>query len=144
MQYIPNLRSKLFLLAHELMQKERELPISSYAVAIWYLFTKKYSLSRRWIRYSSRCDRHLEPEGSDITICSTTTRLNPHNAPAQIAFAHTFALEGEHDQAVTAYSTCVRLFHVLFSRRLLSPRWLITERVARIFLSYISAWSTSE
>ncbi|KAF8339828.1 uncharacterized protein EI90DRAFT_3037909 [Cantharellus anzutake] len=90
MQHIPNLRSKLFLLAHELMQKEPEAPISSYAVAIWYLFTKKYALSRRWI--------------------SKTTLLDPRNAPAWIAFAHTFAFEGEHDQAVTAYSTCARLF----------------------------------
>ncbi|KAF9507486.1 hypothetical protein BS47DRAFT_1321216 [Hydnum rufescens UP504] len=90
MQYLPNLRSKLFLLAHELMQKEPENPISSYAVAIWYIFTKKYALARRWI--------------------SKTTLLDPRNGPAWIAFAHTFAFEGEHDQAVTAYSTCARLF----------------------------------
>jgi anaphase-promoting complex subunit 6 len=54
MQFLPNQQSKLFLLAHELMQKEPELPISSYAVAAWYIFTKKYSLARRWIRYTNR------------------------------------------------------------------------------------------
>ena len=31
-------------------------------------------------------------------------------APAWIAFAHSFAYEGEHDQAITAYSTSARLF----------------------------------
>lgn len=36
--------------------------------------------------------------------------MDPRSAPAWIAFAHTFALEGEHDHAVTAYSTCSRLF----------------------------------
>ncbi|KAL2254980.1 hypothetical protein VTK26DRAFT_4435 [Humicola hyalothermophila] len=30
--------------------------------------------------------------------------------PAWIGFAHTFAADGEHDQAVTAYSTAARLF----------------------------------
>ena len=41
---------------------------------------------------------------------SKTTLMDPRNGPAWIAFAHTFAFEGEHDQAVTAYSTCARLF----------------------------------
>lgn len=36
--------------------------------------------------------------------------MDPRFAPAWIAFAHTFALEGEHDHAVTAYSTCARMF----------------------------------
>jgi len=36
--------------------------------------------------------------------------MDPRNGPAWIAFAHTFAFEGEHDQAITAYSTCARLF----------------------------------
>jgi anaphase-promoting complex subunit 6 len=34
----------------------------------------------------------------------------PRYAPAWIAFAHSFAYEGEHDQAITAYATCTRLF----------------------------------
>ena len=36
--------------------------------------------------------------------------MDPRFGPAWIAFAHTFALEGEHDHAVTAYSTCTRMF----------------------------------
>jgi len=41
---------------------------------------------------------------------SKSTLMDPRSAPAWLAFAHTFALEGEHDHAVTAYSTCSRLF----------------------------------
>jgi len=36
--------------------------------------------------------------------------MDPHFGPAWIGFAHTFAAEGEHDQAVSAYSTAARLF----------------------------------
>ena len=36
--------------------------------------------------------------------------MDPHSAPAWIGFAHTFAAEGEHDQAIAAYSTAARLF----------------------------------
>ena len=36
--------------------------------------------------------------------------MDPRFGPAWIAFAHTFAFEGEHDHAVTAYSTCARMF----------------------------------
>ena len=36
--------------------------------------------------------------------------MDPRFAPAWVAFAHTFAAEGEHDHAITAYSTCTRLF----------------------------------
>ena len=36
--------------------------------------------------------------------------MDPRFGPAWIAFAHSFALEGEHEQAVIAYSTSARLF----------------------------------
>lgn len=36
--------------------------------------------------------------------------MDPRYGPAWVAFGHTFALEGEHDHAVTAYSTCARMF----------------------------------
>lgn len=41
---------------------------------------------------------------------SKTSLMDPRFAPAWVAFGHTFALEGEHDHAVTAYSTCARMF----------------------------------
>lgn len=36
--------------------------------------------------------------------------MDSHFGPAWIGFAHTFAAEGEHDQAISAYSTAARLF----------------------------------
>ncbi|KAI0767907.1 TPR-like protein [Irpex lacteus] len=88
--HLPHLHSKLFILAHELVEREPESPISWYAVGVWYLTTKKWSEAR--------------------TYFSKTSLMDPRFAPAWIAFAHTFALEGEHDHAVTAYSTCARMF----------------------------------
>ncbi|KAI0087322.1 TPR-like protein [Irpex rosettiformis] len=87
---LSHLHSKLFILAHELVEREPESPISWYAVGVWYLTTKKWSEARAYF--------------------SKTSLMDPRFAPAWIAFAHTFALEGEHDHAVTAYSTCARMF----------------------------------
>lgn len=36
--------------------------------------------------------------------------MDPRFGAAWIAFAHSFAMEKEHDQAITAYSTAARLF----------------------------------
>jgi anaphase-promoting complex subunit 6 len=41
---------------------------------------------------------------------SKANLIDSRFAPAWIAFAHSFAYEGEHDQAITAYSTSARLF----------------------------------
>lgn len=90
MHHLPHLHSKLFILAHEMVEKEPESAISWYAVGVWYLTSKKWAEAR--------------------TYFSKTSLMDPRFAPAWIAFAHTFALEGEHDHAVTAYSTCARLF----------------------------------
>ncbi|KAI0701318.1 TPR-like protein [Cytidiella melzeri] len=88
--HLSHLHSKLFILAHEMVEREPESPISWYAVGVWYLTAKKWSEAR--------------------TYFSKTSLMDPRFAPAWIAFAHTFALEGEHDHAVTAYSTCARMF----------------------------------
>lgn len=90
MYHLFHLRSKLFVLAHELVDKEPENPISWYAVGVWYLCADKWSQARQYF--------------------SKTSLMDPRFAPAWIAFAHTFAMEGEHDHAVTAYSTCARMF----------------------------------
>ena len=90
MYHLPHLHPKLFILAHELVEKEPEAAMSWYAVGVWYLSSKKWAEAR--------------------TYFSKTSLMDPRFAPAWIAFAHTFAFEGEHDHAVTAYSTCARLF----------------------------------
>ena len=43
-------------------------------------------------------------------IRSKANLIDSRFAPAWIAFAHSFAWEGEHDHAITAYSTSARLF----------------------------------
>ncbi|EQL30930.1 anaphase-promoting complex subunit 6 [Blastomyces dermatitidis ATCC 26199] len=80
----------LFLLAHTLADN---VPGESYtylAIGVYYMSVCKISEARRFF--------------------SKASLLDPHSAPAWIGFAHTFAAEGEHDQAIAAYSTAARLF----------------------------------
>ncbi|KDQ57264.1 hypothetical protein JAAARDRAFT_58730 [Jaapia argillacea MUCL 33604] len=90
MHHLSHLRPSLFILAHELVDKEPENPLSWYAVGVWYLAAAKWGEARSYF--------------------SKTSLMDPRFGPAWVAFAHTFAYEGEHDHAVTAYSTCARLF----------------------------------
>ncbi|KAF7327565.1 TPR-REGION domain-containing protein [Mycena kentingensis (nom. inval.)] len=90
MYHLPHMHAKLFILAHEMVDREPENPLSWYAVGVWYLSHSKWAEARQYF--------------------SKTSLMDPRFAPAWIAFAHTFALEGEHDHAVTAYSTCARMF----------------------------------
>ncbi|KAF8962716.1 hypothetical protein BDZ97DRAFT_1662459 [Flammula alnicola] len=90
MYHLSHLHSRLFILAHELVDREPENAISWYAVGVWYLSNKKWAEARQYF--------------------SKTSLMDPRFGPAWIAFGHTFALEGEHDHAVTAYSTCARMF----------------------------------
>ena len=36
--------------------------------------------------------------------------MDSHCGPAWVGFGHTFAIESEHDQAITAYSTAAKLY----------------------------------
>jgi len=90
MYHLAHERSALFVLAHELVDREPENPMAWYAVGMWYLGQSRWGLARQYF--------------------SKTSLMDPRFGPAWIAFAHTFALEGEHDHAVTAYSTCARMF----------------------------------
>lgn len=80
----------LFLVSHELADTHPEEPCAWLAVAIYYYATGKIAESRRYFSKASMMDAHF--------------------GPAWIGFAHTFAAEGEHDQAISAYSTAARLF----------------------------------
>ncbi|KAG7088620.1 hypothetical protein E1B28_012593 [Marasmius oreades] len=90
MYHLKHLHSKLFLLAHEMVDREPENPISWYGVGIWYLSHKNWVSARQYF--------------------SKTSLMDPRFGPAWIAFGHTFSNEGEHDHAVTAYSTAARMF----------------------------------
>ncbi|KAK1760667.1 anaphase-promoting complex subunit cut9 [Echria macrotheca] len=80
----------LFLIAHELADSHPDEPCTWLAIGIYYLATGKIADARRYFSKASMMDANF--------------------GPAWIGFAHTFAAEGEHDQAVTAYSTAARLF----------------------------------
>ncbi|KAL1959394.1 hypothetical protein VTO42DRAFT_2197 [Malbranchea cinnamomea] len=80
----------LFLLSHTLADNAPEEPYTYLAIGVYYLSVSKISEARRFF--------------------SKASLLDPHSAPAWIGFAHTFAAEGEHDQAIAAYSTAARLF----------------------------------
>ena len=56
--------------------------------------------------FSHKCRRFL----TYPLTSSKTSLMDPRFAPAWIAFAHAFSFEGEHEHAVTASSTCARLY----------------------------------
>ena len=83
-------KSALQLLAHDLTDRHPDDAATWLAVGVYYLTTNNIASARRFFSKSSQMD--------------------PHYGPAWIGFAHTFAAEGEHDQAINAYSTASRLF----------------------------------
>ncbi|RPB23029.1 TPR-like protein [Terfezia boudieri ATCC MYA-4762] len=85
-----NEKNKLFLVSHDLADHHPEEPVAWLAVGVYYLTAGKIAEARRYFSKSSMMD--------------------PHFGAAWIGFAHTFAAEGEHDQAISAYSTAARLF----------------------------------
>ena len=80
----------LFLLAHRLADLHPDQPATWLAVGVYYLSISQIAEARRFF--------------------SKASMMDPHFGPAWIGFAHTFAAEGEHDQAISAYSTAARLF----------------------------------
>jgi anaphase-promoting complex subunit 6 len=83
-------KNQLFLIAHDLADHHPDEPCAWLAVGVYYLTINKIAEARRFF--------------------SKASMMDPHFGPAWIGFAHTFAAEGEHDQAISAYSTAARLF----------------------------------
>lgn len=83
-------KNKLFLTAHKLAEHYPNHSITWLAVGIYYLAINRISEARKFFLKSSV--------------------LNPNFGQAWIGFAHTFAAEGEHEQAISAYSTAARFF----------------------------------
>ncbi|KAI0166878.1 TPR-like protein [Hypoxylon sp. FL1284] len=83
-------KNVLFLVAHDLADSHPEEPSTWLAVGTYYFSIGKIAEARRYF--------------------SKASMMDPHFGPAWIGFAHTFAAEGEHDQAISAYSTAARLF----------------------------------
>lgn len=85
-----NQTNTLFRLSHRLADLHPEEPCTWLAVGVYYLSISRIAEARRFF--------------------SKASMMDPHFGPAWIGFAHTFAAEGEHDQAISAYSTAARLF----------------------------------
>ncbi|KAI9846328.1 MAG: anaphase promoting complex subunit cdc16 [Sclerophora amabilis] len=85
-----NQKNTLFLVSHDLADHHPDEPCTWLAVGVYYLTINKIAEARRFF--------------------SKASMMDPHFGPAWIGFAHTFAAEGEHDQAISAYSTAARLF----------------------------------
>lgn len=83
-------KNKLFLKAHQLAEDHPSNPMTWLAIGIYYLSINKIIEARRFF--------------------SKATLLNPNFGQAWIGFAHTFAAEGEHEQAISAYAFAARLF----------------------------------
>ena len=88
--YELGMKNALFLISHDLADNQPDEPCTWLAVGIYYLVINKVAEARRYF--------------------SKASMMDPHFGPAWIGFAHTFAAEGEHDQAISAYSTAARLF----------------------------------
>ncbi|KAF2272633.1 TPR-like protein [Westerdykella ornata] len=83
-------KNALFLLAHDLVDNHPQEPAAWLAVGTYYFSIHRIAEARRFF--------------------SKASVMNPHFGSAWIGFAHTFSAEGEHDQAISAYSTAARLF----------------------------------
>ena len=83
-------KTPLFKLGHQLVKHYPKKELTWYAVAVYYLLQNKHVEARKYF--------------------SQVTTLNPSMAEGWIGFGHSFALDGENDQALSAYATASRLF----------------------------------
>lgn len=83
-------KNKLFLVSHQLAEQNPTHPVTWLAIGIYYLAINKIGEARKYF--------------------SKATLLNPNYGYAWIGFAHTFAAEGEHEQAISAYAYAAKLF----------------------------------
>lgn len=88
--YETGAHNTLFHLSHTLSTHAPHESYTYLAIGTYYLSTFRIAEARRFF--------------------SKASLMDPHSAAAWIGFAHTFAAEGEHDQAIAAYSTAARLF----------------------------------
>ncbi|KAI8926151.1 hypothetical protein BC831DRAFT_457702 [Entophlyctis helioformis] len=91
-------KSVLFVLAHQLVETIPKSHITWFAVATYYIHIGKHAEARAYY--------------------TKAAASMPDFAPGWIGFGHTFALENEHDQAMSAYSTVLRDFPSLYIPRL--------------------------
>lgn len=54
MYNLRHLHPRLFLLAHDLVEKDPDMPVSWYAVGVYYLITRKFLDARKFFRFALR------------------------------------------------------------------------------------------
>ncbi len=85
---ISNATKDLYTLGHDLVKHYPTLPISWYAVSAYYYSTDKHAQARRYLTKSINLDAHF--------------------AHSHLLFGLSFTSEGEHDQAIAAFSHASR------------------------------------
>jgi anaphase-promoting complex subunit 6 len=90
-----DLKNELFYLAHKLVEENSENFISWYAVGAYYYLIENNEKARKYF--------------------SKSTSMNGQFGAGWIGFGHSFARDGEHDQAIAAYRSAAR---VLFGSHL--------------------------
>ncbi|KAF9906594.1 anaphase promoting complex subunit cdc16 [Linnemannia zychae] len=88
--YELDFKNELFLIGHELVDQHPKEAVTWFAVGVYYYLIGNIPEARRYFIKASTIDSHY--------------------GPAWIGFGHTFALEGEHEKAISAYGTSTRLF----------------------------------
>ena len=83
-------KNALYLLSHTLADTQPNSPLTYLAIGTYYLTISSIASARRFF--------------------SQASVLDPTLTAAWLGFAHTFSIEGEHEQAISAYSTAARLF----------------------------------
>ena len=84
-----NKPNALFMLAHELVELFPKHCVTWFAVGTYYFCIKRYLDARRYYGKS--------------------TSIEPSFGQAWVGFAHSFALEGEHESAISIYSSACRV-----------------------------------
>lgn len=80
---------ELFSLGHKLVSSFPTSPLTWFAVSCYYLTINNHQNTRKYL--------------------TKVLSLDPNFAPAHIAFGLSFAVEGEHDQAISAFSKAARI-----------------------------------
>ncbi|CCH59916.1 hypothetical protein TBLA_0C01010 [Henningerozyma blattae CBS 6284] len=97
--YEQDAKNKLFLISHKLSQNLPNSEVTWFSIRHILIFSiNKINEARKNFSKSSLIDSSF--------------------APAWLGFAHTFAIENEHDQAISAYSTASRFFQGMNSPNL--------------------------
>ncbi|KAI9597661.1 hypothetical protein BDF19DRAFT_383223 [Syncephalis fuscata] len=81
---------QLYRLSKEMVERFSERPVTWFGVGCYYFCVKQTAEARRYFGKASKLDNNY--------------------GPALIGFAHTFAEEGEYEQAIRVYSDTDRLF----------------------------------